>query len=634
MVDPVSKKKADDEQKDANVASADSAKKKNASFSVDDVFGGNPDVFADMAPTAFQPIDPETWKPIDHTEETQAPFLHDSVQETKELEEDIVTEIPQKENVLWDDSHSSQTKEDTSSSVKASDTFADWEVVSDTVDATVENDSIDPSWSPIISDPFVDSVEDSSEEVSTSTSSSDVQDPFVDSISDDSSTISSTEKISPEDSWSVDEDSSSAKEKNADYYDPFVDTVQEDANDNSSENALSQTNEDNEKEKEPAAIDTNIEEKHTKSLDAHEEVSEENKEEDSAEENEGQKEEDDNFHEDSSEVVDPFLRDDATTSDDWDSFAIDPLDVARQEDTTDDESISENETKESDQEDTPWDELPSDGDNNKDKDMDMEGWDNEIAKPVNEVQWLVDGFVDPFLLPNTNATEDTYEDEKKEDDVSSHKPLDQVDKDTEKENEDTENEEDKESIRINDDVSYEEEHTKETDQEEDTDDSDASWNVLDEDVDQKDWEEKTALHTKFITLCSLVDTADSFNDSDELRLVWSDNDALYVSYLFSKDHEAIVINKEATDRKKDSSVSHVMRLFINDATELELVIDDISLFTESSLADDDKSRIQVLDKLDKFIFLLEEFVKEKEKEQEEQKDKKQRSQAKSDFREF
>ncbi len=42
-----------------------------------DVFGGVPDIFSDMAATAFQPIDPETGRPTEHTPETLDPFLRD-----------------------------------------------------------------------------------------------------------------------------------------------------------------------------------------------------------------------------------------------------------------------------------------------------------------------------------------------------------------------------------------------------------------------------------------------------------------------------------------------------------------------------------------------------------------------------
>gem|GEM_PF-4993830 len=47
--------------------------------STQDVFGGVPNVFADMAATAFQPIDPETGKPTEHTAETLDPFLRDDL---------------------------------------------------------------------------------------------------------------------------------------------------------------------------------------------------------------------------------------------------------------------------------------------------------------------------------------------------------------------------------------------------------------------------------------------------------------------------------------------------------------------------------------------------------------------------
>jgi|GEM_PF-1927158 len=47
-----------------------------------DVFGGVPNIFSDMAATAFQPIDPETGRPTEHTPETLDPFLRDDLSDS------------------------------------------------------------------------------------------------------------------------------------------------------------------------------------------------------------------------------------------------------------------------------------------------------------------------------------------------------------------------------------------------------------------------------------------------------------------------------------------------------------------------------------------------------------------------
>lgn len=47
-----------------------------------EAFGGTPNIFADMAASAFQPLDPDTGKPIPHTSETIDPFLRDTGSDT------------------------------------------------------------------------------------------------------------------------------------------------------------------------------------------------------------------------------------------------------------------------------------------------------------------------------------------------------------------------------------------------------------------------------------------------------------------------------------------------------------------------------------------------------------------------
>jgi hypothetical protein len=69
MVDPFASTNPTDPKQQSNTGSQSSA----------DVFGGVPDIFADMAATAFQPIDPETGRPTEHTPETLDPFLRDDL---------------------------------------------------------------------------------------------------------------------------------------------------------------------------------------------------------------------------------------------------------------------------------------------------------------------------------------------------------------------------------------------------------------------------------------------------------------------------------------------------------------------------------------------------------------------------
>ncbi len=96
----------------------------------------------------------------------------------------------------------------------------------------------------------------------------------------------------------------------------------------------------------------------------------------------------------------------------------------------------------------------------------------------------------------------------------------------------------------------------------------------------------------------------------DFQIIGSDNDAVLIAYTFAllDDARHIVVTKEQTNRSDDTQSSNVLRFVLTQDNILELYVDDVLLFTEEQLNDSLKDRMQVLDKLNKFIFLVDTYA--------------------------
>jgi hypothetical protein len=81
---------------------------------------------------------------------------------------------------------------------------------------------------------------------------------------------------------------------------------------------------------------------------------------------------------------------------------------------------------------------------------------------------------------------------------------------------------------------------------------------------------------------------------------------LSITYTFalSHDQQHIIVTKQQINRSDDIQTSHVLRFVLTKDVALEVFIDDVLLFTEAGLVDDIKGKMQVMDKFNKFIFLV------------------------------
>ena len=102
-------------------------------------------------------------------------------------------------------------------------------------------------------------------------------------------------------------------------------------------------------------------------------------------------------------------------------------------------------------------------------------------------------------------------------------------------------------------------------------------------------------------------------------MLGADNDKVFISYRFFLDetHEpTVVITKIEQDKTTDEETSNELRFMFNQAAlSLEVMVNDTLLFDEiQDFTEDQKKKMQVSEKLNKFIFLATEEQKKLEKE--------------------
>ena len=102
-------------------------------------------------------------------------------------------------------------------------------------------------------------------------------------------------------------------------------------------------------------------------------------------------------------------------------------------------------------------------------------------------------------------------------------------------------------------------------------------------------------------------------------ILWANNDKVVISYKFLLDETSdpmIFITKIEQDQETEEETINELRFTFNEETSsLEVVINDILLFDEiQDFTEDQKKKLQVIDKLNKFTFLTSEELRKIEKE--------------------
>jgi len=104
---------------------------------------------------------------------------------------------------------------------------------------------------------------------------------------------------------------------------------------------------------------------------------------------------------------------------------------------------------------------------------------------------------------------------------------------------------------------------------------------------------------------------------DVLDIVWSDNDTIQLVYSFSLKWDDVLVSKKETLKWKEQTAS---LKFSYDKVKKSLMVyvgDYLLWDEEEDLKNDHKKKMQVIDKLNKFVFLLEEEMKKIEAKEEE-----------------
>lgn len=189
----------------------------------------------------------------------------------------------------------------------------------------------------------------------------------------------------------------------------------------------------------------------------------------------------------------------------------------------------------------------------------------------------------------------------------------------------------------NDDTTYVEEENDEDNQESSDDDIENSAiqdyekydpNLFKTDVQKKYWE----LQWKSEKIHELV-----WKDQDVwFDLLWWNDDRQKIIYKITSWSDYVEIEKEELNKADESTVTNVLAFELSEDIEqnmsLQLYVNDIELYDEiRDLQNDQNKKMQVLEKMNKFIFLLDEEYK---KIQKYKKEKEERNAVKWVFRNF
>lgn len=161
-------------------------------------------------------------------------------------------------------------------------------------------------------------------------------------------------------------------------------------------------------------------------------------------------------------------------------------------------------------------------------------------------------------------------------------------------------------------------------------------NIINQKADEKEikennQEKKSDIQDKFSNLLDNVYELNELlnkKDGDLLEIIWSNNDKATVLYQFwINDQKEIHVKRIETDKENEETNFNEIKLWLNPESNLfEIFLDEVLLFEESDILEDNKKKSQVMEKLNKFIFLTESKLKDAQKEirakQEEEEERK------------
>lgn len=165
------------------------------------------------------------------------------------------------------------------------------------------------------------------------------------------------------------------------------------------------------------------------------------------------------------------------------------------------------------------------------------------------------------------------------------------------------------------------------------------WNTwdLDNNPDNSTYkrnDDKTHIQNKFLELKFETEKIFQLVKKDYnvwFDILWANDDRQKIMYKLFAQENAIDIQKNILDKSDNSQISHILR-FESDDTTVKIYIDNELLYNEiTDLQNDDNKSKQVIEKLNKFIFLISEEYKKINKDK---KAKEHENIKKATFREF
>jgi len=123
-------------------------------------------------------------------------------------------------------------------------------------------------------------------------------------------------------------------------------------------------------------------------------------------------------------------------------------------------------------------------------------------------------------------------------------------------------------------------------------------------------------------------------------ILWANNDKVFISYRFFIDESEsplLFITKIEQDKETEEETTNELKFTFNEeASSLEVMVNDTLLFDEiQDFTEDQRKKLQVVDKINKFTFLASEELRKKEKQiKEKEEDEKERRKLQEIFRNF
>lgn len=108
----------------------------------------------------------------------------------------------------------------------------------------------------------------------------------------------------------------------------------------------------------------------------------------------------------------------------------------------------------------------------------------------------------------------------------------------------------------------------------------------------------------------------SLENWETLEIIWANNDDFSILYHFSLNEQyEIRVKRIETQKQSNETSFNELKLWINpESNFFELFLDDVLLYEESELLQDAKKKSQVIEKINKLIFLSESKIKDIQKE--------------------